>query len=224
MGQSVGSVLTYAVGVGISPVPVIAVILMLFSSRARVNGPLFLAGWVIGLVVVAGGSYLLADLLDVGTDSTASDGASWLKVALGVLLLLAAGRNWRNRPRDGEEPKMPKWMSGVDGFGPGQAFGLAVLLAGVNPKNLMLCLGAGTTLAQVGPTTTQAVVALVVFVVVASSVVAIAVVGYLVGGERARVALDELKAWLTLHNSAVMAVLFLVFGAVLLSEGLGVVG
>lgn len=224
MGQAVGSVLTYAVGVGISPVPVIAVILMLFSSRARVNGPLFLAGWVTGLVVVAGGSYLLADLLDVGSDSTASDGVSWLKVALGVLLLLAAMRNWRNRPHAGEEPAMPKWMAGVDGFGPGKAFGLAVVLSGVNPKNFMLCLGAGTTLAQLGPTTGQAVVALVVFVAIASSVVAIAVVGYLVGGERARVALAELKAWLTVHNNAVMAILFLVFGAFLLSGGLGVLG
>jgi hypothetical protein len=29
-------------GVAISPVPIIAVILMLFSQKARVNGPLFL--------------------------------------------------------------------------------------------------------------------------------------------------------------------------------------
>ena len=36
-------VLTYAVGVAISPVPIIAVILMLFSAKARVNGPMFLS-------------------------------------------------------------------------------------------------------------------------------------------------------------------------------------
>ncbi len=40
MGQGVGSILTFAVGVAISPVPIIAVILMLFSQRARVNGPM----------------------------------------------------------------------------------------------------------------------------------------------------------------------------------------
>lgn len=224
MGESIGSVLTFAVGVVISPVPTIAVILMLFSVRARVNGPLFLAGWVTGLVVVAGGSFVLADRLDAGTDPAAGDGVSWLQVALGVLLLLAAARNWRSRPRGDEAPTMPRWMAGIDGFTPARAFGLALLLSGVNPKNLMLSVAAGTSVAQLGPSTVEAVVALVVFVVLASSVVAVVVGGYLLGGERAGHALDEFKAWLTAHNHAVMAMLFLVFAAVLLSEGLGAFG
>jgi hypothetical protein len=38
MGQGISEVLTFAIGVAISPVPIIAVILMLFSQRARVNG------------------------------------------------------------------------------------------------------------------------------------------------------------------------------------------
>ena len=33
MGQGISAVLTFAVGVAISPVPIIAVILMLFSQR-----------------------------------------------------------------------------------------------------------------------------------------------------------------------------------------------
>ena len=35
MGQGISEVLPFAVGVAISPVPIIAVILVLFSSRAR---------------------------------------------------------------------------------------------------------------------------------------------------------------------------------------------
>ena len=34
----------FAIGIAISPVPIIAVILMLFSSRARINGPA--SSWV----------------------------------------------------------------------------------------------------------------------------------------------------------------------------------
>ena len=49
MAQGIGEVLTFAVGVAISPVPIIAVILMLFSGRAKVNGPMFLAGWAVAL-------------------------------------------------------------------------------------------------------------------------------------------------------------------------------
>ena len=42
----------------------------------------------------------------------------------------------------------------------------------------------------------------------------------LVGGAHARAALDSAKAWLTAHNAAVMAVLFLVFGVDLIAKGL----
>ncbi len=41
MGNALGSILTLAIGVAISPVPIIAVILMLFSQRARSNGTAF---------------------------------------------------------------------------------------------------------------------------------------------------------------------------------------
>jgi len=44
VGRGIGEILTFAVGVAVSPMPIIAVILMLFSRRARVNGLAFLAG------------------------------------------------------------------------------------------------------------------------------------------------------------------------------------
>jgi hypothetical protein len=63
-------------------------------------------------------------------------------------------------------------------------------------------------------------VALAVFVAVASLSILFAVVYEFAGGERARKTLDEMKAWLTEHNAAVMAVLYLVFGTVLIAKGL----
>ena len=115
-------------------------------------------------------------------------------------------------------------MAGIDAFSPVKAFTLALLLAGVNPKNLLLSAGAGAALAQLGPTTTDAVVALIVFVVLGSITIAGPVVYYLVGGEPARTALDSMKEWLAVHNAAVMTVLFLVFGVKLIAEGLPVLG
>ena len=52
MGQAIGGSLALAVGVALSPVPIIAVVLMLTTRRARVNGPLFVLGWLAGLAVV----------------------------------------------------------------------------------------------------------------------------------------------------------------------------
>jgi len=96
MGQAIGECLPLAVGVAISPIPIIAVILMLFSKRATVNGPVFLLGWVIGLSVVVGVVYAIAHAAHAATDSTASDTVSWIKVGFGVILLGAARRSSRS--------------------------------------------------------------------------------------------------------------------------------
>ena len=113
MGQGISEVLTFSVGVAISPVPIIAVTLMLFSQRARVNGPAFLVGWVAALAVVSGVVYVLADQADAGTDSTTVDAIAWGKIVFGALFLLLAVRNWRHRPAPGARPDMPKWMAGT---------------------------------------------------------------------------------------------------------------
>jgi hypothetical protein len=49
MGQAIGQALPYAVGVALSPVPIIAVVLMLATPQGRINGPAFLAGWIVGI-------------------------------------------------------------------------------------------------------------------------------------------------------------------------------
>lgn len=212
--------LPFAIAVAIVPVPIIAVIVILFSRRARVNGPVFLLGWATGLAVAFGLVYALASATDPSSDEAASDGASWLRIALGVALLLAAVRSWRKRPASGATAELPGWMAGVDDLAPAKTVGLAVLLAAVNPKNLVLIVGAATGVAQLGVPTSDAVAALVVFVVVGSLSVAVPVCYYLLGGERAKVALDGAKSWLALNNATVMTVLFVVFGVLLISNGL----
>jgi len=221
MGQGISEVLPFAIGVALSPVPIIAVILILFSDRARVNGPVFLLGWVVGLAVVSSVVYFVADAANASTDSGTSDSISWGKIVLGVALLGLARRNWAKRPAPGQPAELPKWMATVESIAPSRAFGLAVLLSVVNPKNLVLVLGAAAGLGQLGLDTGDAIVALAVFVVVASLSIAFPVVYQLVGGASARTTLDDLKTWMIEHNHAVMAVLFLVFGVVLISKGLG---
>jgi threonine/homoserine/homoserine lactone efflux protein len=180
---------------------------------------MFLAGWALALAVISSVAYYISDAADAATISNASDGVSWSKILFGVIFLLLAARSWRNRPAPGAAPEMPKWMAGIDSFSPGKAFGLAVLLAGVNPKNLLLAAGAGSALAQLGLSTTDAVVSHVVFVVLGSLTIVGPVVYYLVG-DKAKAELDSMKGWLAAHNAAVMTVLFLVFGVDLIAKGI----
>jgi Sap, sulfolipid-1-addressing protein len=220
VGQGISEILTFAIGVAISPIPIVAVILMLFSQRARVNGPSFLLGWVVALAGVSAVAYVLAHDGHVATSTTASDSVSWGKIVLGVALLALARRNWRKRPAAGIQPELPAWLQRVESASPVKAFGLAVALAAANPKNLILTLGAATGLAQLGLSTSDAVVSIAVFVAIGSLGIVGPVLYALFGGARARDSLDAAKAWLTEHNAAVLAVLFLVFGVDMIAKGL----
>jgi Sap, sulfolipid-1-addressing protein len=220
MNEGISTVLAFAVGVAISPVPIIAVILMLFSQRARINGPLFMAGWMVALALVSGLAYYAAVQGGASTSTSTDSATSWGKILFGILFLIMAVRTWRKRPAPGTEAPMPKWMAGIDALKPGKALTFGLILAGLNVKNLLLSLAAGAGLAALGLSTGEAVGSLVVFVAVGSLTIAGPVVWYLLGGEKAKTTLNELKGWLAAHNDAVMAVLFLVFGVDLISKGL----
>ena len=221
MGNVISDMLPQAIGVAISPVPIIAVILMLFSRRARSNGLAFLAGWVLALAVVGTVVLLLAGAGKISAGGTPSTISYVIKLLLGLLFWFLGYRNWQKRPKEGEEPEMPGWMAAIDSFTAGRALGISALLAGVNPKNLGLTLAAALTIGQAGLSGGQSAVARVEFVVLASASVAAPVLSDLIAGESAAETLDGWKAWLLTNNTTVMFVLFLVLGAKLVGNGLG---
>lgn len=219
--MSLGTILPFAIGVALSPVPIIAVILMLFSARARSNGLAFVLGWVAGLAIVGGGILLLAQAGLVEGGGEPAGWSYWLKLGLGVLFLVLAWRSWQQRPREGEVASMPAWMDGIDDFTPGKSLGLAALLSGLNPKNLALTLSAALAILSSGAEGGQTWLLLLLFIVIASSTVATPVLYYVAAGDSAEARLSGWKAWLAAHNTAVMLVLLLVIGAKLIGDGLG---
>ena len=120
LSQAIGSLLPSAIGVALSPVPIIAVILMLGTPKARSNGTVFALGWVAGLVAVSVIVLIVAGGASNPNSDTAT-GVNWLDVFLGVLFVAMAARQWRGRPKRGEEATMPKWMASIDGFGAGKS-------------------------------------------------------------------------------------------------------
>ena len=115
---------------------------------------------------------------------------------------------------------MPGWMAKIDDLKPGASFGLGFLLSALNPKNLLLALGAGVSIGALPLSTGETVGAVVVFTVIAAITVTVPVIAYLIAGERLDPTLDHAKAWLLGNNSAVMAVLIIVFGVSLLGDAI----
>jgi len=220
MGQAIGQVLPLAIGVSLSPIPIIGVVVMLSTPRARWNGPAFLVGWVVGMAAVGTIVLVLSGGADAGSDGQPSHGVSIAKLAIGVALLFVASRQWRGRPRAGEEAAMPKWMREVDHFRAPRAVGLGVLLSAANPKNLLLVVAAAAAIAGTGAPADEQAVALAVFVVLGTIGPAAPVVLYFAMRDRSRRMLDELKAWMAHNNAAIMAVICLVIAAKLIGDGI----
>jgi hypothetical protein len=220
MGQAIGDLLPTAIGVALSPVPIIAVILMLGTPRAKSNGPAFAVGWILALVIVSVIVVLVAGGSD-DPDSGSSTAVDIVKVVIGALFLLMAAAQWRKRPKPGVEPEMPKWMAAIDGFTAGKSLGFGAVLAGVNPKNLALTFTAAATIAQAGLSGGGTALAIAVFVIIGSITVAGPVLFYLFAAEKAVGPLNSIKQFMADHNAVIMMILLLVLGAKVLGQGIG---
>lgn len=221
MGQAIGSTLPLAVGVALSPVPIIAVVLMLTSRRARSNGLAFVIGWLIGLAVI--GAIVLSVAGPAGASKSGSPATwvSWVKIVLGAALLLVAVRQFRGRPKDSDEAALPKWMASIDTMKPLTVLGLAALLGGVNPKNLLLAVSAGASIAQTGISGADQAIAYAIFALIGTIGVGTPVVIYFALGERSATMLATLKDWMGRHNAVIMSVLCLVIGVKLIGDAIG---
>jgi Sap, sulfolipid-1-addressing protein len=214
-----GQILPMAVGVALSPMPIIAVVLMLVSAKARVNGPMFVLGWLLGMIIV-GGIVLLVAGPQASDEGAPASWVAYFELVLGALLLLLAIKQWRGRPDDGVEPEPPKWMSAIDSFTPLKSAGVAAVLSGINPKNLLLILAAASTIAQSGISGGEQAVVYGVFCVIGTVGVAIPVIVYFVLGDRAPALLGRMQTWMAHNNAAIMAVLLLVIGVKIFGDGL----
>jgi len=218
--SALGDLLPLAVGIAISPVPIIACILMLFSTRARVNGPAFLVGWVVGLVIATTAAVLIADASGANDGDGGPTIGDAVTLVLGVGAVLLGFRQWRGRPGPGETTAMPPWMAAIDGFSPVKALGFGVLLSALNPKNLALAIAAGVVIDGAVAAGGSAPAMIIVFVALASVSIVVPVIYLLVGGDAARRTLQGWQTWLAANNAAVMSVLFVIIGAKLVGSGL----
>lgn len=221
MNYIIGEILPLALGIAISPIPIIAAILMLLSPRAGRTSIGFLTGWVLGILIAIVAFTLLASVLpqDEGGESVLITGV--VKIVLGAALLLLAIRQWRSRPADGTEPVLPKSIAAIDKMSPAKAVVLGFLLSALNPKNLLMGAAGGLAIGSAGISVSSSVLLIAIFTVFAACSVAVPIVAYLVASQKMTGPLESLRKWLVHNNATVMAVLFLVIGVVLIGKGIG---
>jgi threonine/homoserine/homoserine lactone efflux protein len=219
MGEAIGEMLAAAVGVAVSPFPIVPAVVLLGTPRGRVTGLAYLAGWSAGIAVLGTIALLLANGAGAGEEGGGSAWVDWLRLALGVLLVGIAARQWRGRPRAGETPATPGWMGALEELTAPKAAAAAAALS-ANPKNLVLVAAGAAAVAQTGIPAGEQASAWIVFTVIASLGVATPVAIRLALGERSREPLARLRTWLERNNAVVVSVVLLLLGAKLIGDAI----
>jgi hypothetical protein len=199
-----------------------AEILLLFTEKPMANATAYLIGFLAGVGVVLGVLVAIAGSVNLSAGSGTTKGAGTLQLVLGLALLFGAVRRFRSRPKAGEEVAPPKWMNGIASFTPGRSLVVGAGIGAANPKNVVVGLAAAVAISSAGLSTGHQIVAVAVYVVIAILGVAAPLVVMLCLRGRSQAILDGWKSWLGQNNSTVMAVLFVVFGVVLVGRGVGV--
>lgn len=220
MAQALGDILPLAMGIAISPLAIIAVILMLITPRARANGVSFLLGWMVGLAAVSTVVLIVSESLGVTSSSHERSWVGLIKLVLGLILLVLAGLEFRRRPKPGQDPPTPRWMKELDRTTPPRALGLSFILSSVSPKTFVLGAVAALAVAQRSLSAADQALAVVVLVVIGSLGILAPVAVYLARGRKAGERLQDWKVWLVAHDAAVACALLLVFGALLIGKGI----
>jgi hypothetical protein len=208
--------LPLALVITISPLSIIPAVLVLHAPHPRRTSLAYLVGWLLGLAGLTAIFIGISDMLG-GLRQSPPAWASWLRIAVGALLIVFGVIRWLTR--HGHD-HMPAWMRSLTTVSPIRAAVTATALTVVNPKVLFICAAAGLAIGADALGVIGTVLSAAVFVAVAASSVAIPILACAVAGDRLDAPLERLKHWMEKHNAALVAAILVLIGLVVLYKGI----
>ena len=214
--NAVDQALPMAIGLMLSPFPVLALLIILMTANARQNSFGFMIGWFLGIMAVALLTFLVPAI--AGGNREPSVASGWIRLTFGVLLLIGAVKQFNKRPGKGETPQIPRLIERLDRVGVGASLFTGFLLSGVNVKNLMFIAGGTLTIIQAPGAISAHLLAFVIFTLIGTLLLFLILMVYFVLGDKAQQALMTSRKWLTQHVYVVLAALLFFISAILLSQ------
>ena len=214
--DAIGYSLPMALGVGFSPLPIAAVVTLLISARPA-NAPAFLLGWMTGIFVIGIIVFLIPGLDTASGEPTPL--SAWVRLVVGVILLLLAVRQWRRRLSADDPDAAPKMFSKLGSLGTAKTSIMGFFMSAFNPKNLFLTYAGAATIDASMATPSQQAIALILYVIVASSGVGFPIIGHILFADRANATLLRLRDWMTRYNAIMVTSLLTIFGVLIIGNG-----
>jgi len=211
---------TLALGAAASPLPVVAVLIILITKRARLGSLVAAVCWVLGNALLITMTVVFAGSIPEPRSGTDLwwEGIFTVLLGLGLVVMGVMSRRGRRNSPQPEAP--PTWVNSVDHLSPGGAGLVTFSNATTSPKNLALAIAAGRIISRSGLSVTAMTSAAILYVAVASLSIVIPVVLYFVGGDRSVAMLKSWRDSVTEHAAAVMEITLLVLGIGLSIRGL----
>ena len=218
MADLIGGIVPYGVGVALSPLPVIATVLLLMAPAGTRGAAAFLVARIVGLAALVAVATVVIELIDSGFGSTFP--AAIVQLLVGAVLVVVAVLKWRSRPRGDAEPELPGWMRSIESASAGKAFVMGLLLTIANLKEIGFAAGAGLAIGSADVGVGGSLVAGIVFVVLAVAGSALPTVAALILGPRIAQTLTETRTWLVRNQQMLIAIVLLIVGALLIGAGI----
>jgi hypothetical protein len=201
----------------LSPTTIVVFLLVLQTTRARVNAVGFLVGWGLSLILVFAGSYALAasQAGQSGRDHTALTVA---EVLLGVALLVFAARLWRRRdtvPTRSTGWGAPRLMGHLEGLSP-----LGAVAVGVLKQPWAITAAAALFVVHQSLVGLVAAIAFVFFTIASTATVGLMFLFYIRRPDEAQTQLSALRDRVVAAGPTLGAVAGMLVGGFLIIDGL----
>ena len=210
--------LPMALGLALSPFPVIAVIIILMTPKAKINAPSFLLGWIMGIYIVGVLIFLMPGLETTQGNPTVFFGI--IKALAGISLLVYAFRSWLKRPKPGDVIETPKLFLTLDTFGIWQSLLTGFLFSAANVKNMAFSATGAARINHYLLTDNSMYAALLIFALMGSLTLIFPVGIYLLMGDKIEPTFTEWKTCLIKNNAIILVILLGSIGLLLLKSGL----
>lgn len=201
--------------IALDPISLTPFLLILASKRGVRKGAAFMLGWLCSLAAVVAATLLITQSNPPAPSSVPSITALVVKLLIGVGLIYFAMRQRRGMGRPKPPKTTPKWQTGIDNM----SLWFAAVLAPVTQPWGMIAAGV-TVIVKADLASWQDDLALVLFCLMASSIIITLELFAAFRPERTQGFITRIRMWIDAHTDQVVVVLFLGLGLYLVASSI----
>ena len=209
-----------AIGLALSPFPVIAIIMILMTPRAKGNALGFLLGWFLGIYAIGCLVYLIPGLKSDQGEPTAISGV--LRILVGLVLLIFAIRLWLQKAKTNDQVATPKIFKKMDTLDFGKSIAIGPLFSVVNVKNMAFSAAGAARLNTSLSDHAEFFISLAFFALTASLTLIFPLVVFILIGKKIEHRFLIWKQWLIKNNKVLLMLILTFISVILIKAGIGI--